>query len=350
MSDTQPKGKPPVVLVDVMNLVFRCHYAFRGLTCDSKPTGVLYGGLRTLLDLREKVSCRMVFCWDHGIPVPGASRPQNWRVSFLPSYKASRKPSADYPLVLQQLPEFGRVLELLGYTNLGIPGLEADDLIGILASELSCGGESVLIFSTDRDLYQLLGPGVEILVPKRSQGAFQRLTVSEVEAKWGVPVTRWAEYLALGGDSSDNIKPRRGMGPKTAVRLIQSGLDLEGGLLTQPKTLRKQYDLESIWEDISHSYRAARLPRSWDDERIVKIVGKPPQIFVDPFWENPKQRARAERAFETFCADYELVSLLSRRHAFFHNEYKTCTLPTSPQLPPKPPQKQAKSRLRSILV
>src|SRR6185436_11768134 len=205
----------PVVLVDVMNLVFRSHFAFSGLSSEGKPTGVIYGILKSIADLRDNVSKRIVFVWDHGIPVLGAEKPRNWRDEMMKGYKGTRKQDPEVrKLVFPQLLSCSQLIKALGYSNESIMGLEADDLIGLLAANTK---DDVLIYSTDQDFYQLLNSKVRILVPKKDKGVFRIVTAADVEAG-GVAPSRWAEYLALGGDKSDNIKPMRGMGPKTAIK------------------------------------------------------------------------------------------------------------------------------------
>ena len=81
----------PVILVDVLNSVFRCHWAYRNLSYEGEPTGVQYGFLKIINDLRETVSPRILWCWDHGVPVPGAAKPANWRDPIVKAYKATRK-------------------------------------------------------------------------------------------------------------------------------------------------------------------------------------------------------------------------------------------------------------------
>src|SRR5215467_8102677 len=93
-----------VVLVDMMNLVFRCHFVHQNLQYDGEHTGVQYGVLRTIDQLRTNVSKRIVFIWDHGIPVLGAPRPRNWRQDVVPKYKGTRQHDKDLQkIVFSQL-------------------------------------------------------------------------------------------------------------------------------------------------------------------------------------------------------------------------------------------------------
>jgi 5'-3' exonuclease len=315
------------------------HHAFHGLQSDGQPTGIIYGAVKAIHDLREKVSHRIVFCWDHGVPVPGAVRPRNWREEFLPAYKATRKhDDEDRRRALGQFPDLFKIITWLGYSSASVMGLEADDVIGILANEIK---GDVLIFSTDKDFYQLLGPQVEILVPQKDKGRFQRINAHVVEEKFGIPVTCWAEYLALGGDSSDNIKPRRGMGPKTAARLVKEGARLDCSFNLQPPAFQKQHSgLESIWNTIRCSYSAARIPQARNDSRIAVYCTGWKSLCPNPnqHWENPAQKRHAEESFARYCADREMITLISLRRALFNSqgEQECQASPPERNLPPRP--------------
>ena len=168
----------PVILIDVMNLVFRAHFAFQNLQSDGKHTGVQYGVLKTIDQLRTNVSKRLVFVWDHGIPVLGAARPRNWREDLVPAYKANRKRDKGLTrIVFSQLLDLADIITCLGYTNLGIMGLEADDVIGLLSRHY----DSVAIFSTDCDYYQLLNKNVSIVIPKKDKKTYRFITRYNVE-------------------------------------------------------------------------------------------------------------------------------------------------------------------------
>jgi 5'-3' exonuclease len=323
-------SKPPVILIDVMNSVFRQHYTHRNLTSDGRSTGLLYGFIKAVHDLRENVSKRIVFCWDHGVPVPGAARPRNWREEFLPEYKATRKHDGDdWAQIVQQLPKLHDAIRMLGYSNVAVMGLEADDVIGVLSHQLSKNND-VLIHSTDHDMYQLLSPRVQILAPGSDKGKFRRITAADVEREYEIPVSRWAEYLALGGDSSDNIKPKKGMGPKTAIKLIRGGADLRWAWEQQPEGFRvRHFDYEPIWPQILKSHRAASIPTSWSDPRIKGALGTWKDILPcpDPRWED---KQAASENFARFCANHDMTTLLAiRRNLFQTQGEQTCQQTTA---------------------
>jgi 5'-3' exonuclease len=316
-------SKEPVILIDVMNTVFRSHFAFQNLQNEGHHTGVQYGVLKTIDQLRTNVSKRLVFVWDHGIPVLGAERPRNWREDLVPTYKANRKRDKDLTrIVFSQLLDLADMITCLGYTNLGIMGLEADDVIGLLSRHY----DSVAIFSTDCDYYQLLNKNVRIVVPKKDKKTYRFITRSDVETENGISMDRWAEYLALGGDKSDNIKPMRGMGPKTAIKLIQAGADLRGNLTfdEQKQDFRQGFEkYRECWLEILKSYHASQIPTSMQDSRItdcLKMHGSKTFPIPEQHWKDDRHYRDSYNKFVQFLADRNMVSLLGIRQRFFTKE------------------------------
>lgn len=320
VSTTNHSGEP-IVLIDCMNILFRSHFAFKGLTTkEGAPTGVYHGFFLEVHQLISKIGWRLIFCWDGGIPGPGVARQPNWRMKILPSYKGTRKPSEDSAVVFQQIPEVVRILNLMGFPSVGIPGLEADDIIGILSSQNP--DERIEIFSTDRDLYQLLSPNTRITKPGRMGNAdWSRINARGVLSEYGITIEDWPKYLALGGDSSDNIKPVAGWGPETAKKLVALGADPSLAFESNPASVRESKygdKLRENWSAIQASYIVAAIPRTMYERRIVNCTKNlkliPLATYQGPVVPNRTQRI-AE--FTRFCADNELVTLLSKRREYF---------------------------------
>lgn len=320
----------PVILVDVSNLAFRAGFAFIDLNHEGQPTGTVYGVLKTILELRSKISPRMIFVWDHGVPVPGAAKPENWRDRAVAGYKATRRQDpALYHGILAQMPEVYAVLQMLGYCSVSVPGLEADDVIGILARELPY---HIRIFSSDKDFFQLLNDRVWVLPPKQKNGGYRTRTAADIEQEYGVLIRRWPEYLALGGDTADNLNPAPGsglFGPKTAAKLITSGVDLTRPLAEQPEEFQVKYGVH--WDKIQLAYFAARIPTCWEDPRIAGCVtkaGGKPNYHTNQLIKDPEQRLRK---FTRFLADRNMLSLLSVRRDFFDvRRVDECHNPSQP--------------------
>lgn len=234
------------LLVDGFNLAFRSHYGMERVGLrrpDGFPTGALHGWIRTLWSLEdgEKPDRSAVF-FDLG----GSER----HLAALPDYKAQRE---DTPPDLElQIPEIKRLTALMGFRVVEQRGVEADDLLASAARRLVAEGHDVVIVSADKDFGQCVGgPIVQLVPPPTANPAlgWRRLDPAGVTEKFGVPPARIPDYLALVGDTSDNIPGLRGVGPKTAVKWLAEHGDLEGVLAAadrlEPARFREQVVAEA---------------------------------------------------------------------------------------------------------
>ncbi len=235
------------LLIDGFNLVFRSHFAMERSNLrrpsDQFPTGALHGWMKALLDLRaaeQPDRCAVFF--DLG----GSDR----HLAVLPEYKAQRDDTPED--IVLQLPEIKALTSLLGFQVFERRGVEADDLIATAVRRLSAEGHACLIVSADKDFGQCVGgPVLQLAPPPTANPAagWRRLDAAAVEEKFGVPPRLIADYLALVGDTSDNIPGLRGVGPKTAVKWLQEHGDLAGVLAAadrlQPERFREQVQAEA---------------------------------------------------------------------------------------------------------
>lgn len=213
------------LLLDGYNLAFRAFYALpETLTrSDGLPTGAIHGWLRTLwyLEEQEKAECGVVF-FDLG----GAARHE----ALHADYKANRTELPDG--LRRQIPYMKKIAVLLGFGGIERHGVEADDLIATWARILSEQGESIKIVSADKDLGQCLRmPGVTQLLPAPTANpklGWRDLDAEGLQEKLGIPPRLVPDYLALIGDTSDNIPGLAGVGPKTATKWLQQFGSLEG--------------------------------------------------------------------------------------------------------------------------
>jgi len=234
------------LLVDGFNLAFRSHYGMEKADLrrnDGFPTGALHGWVRTLWSVEdgEKPDRTVVF-FDLG----GSDR----HLAALPDYKAQREDTpAD--LVLQ-IPELKRLTALMGLGVVEQSGVEADDLLASAAKRLAAEGHEVVIVSADKDFGQCVGGKVVQLVPPPTANpalGWRRLDPAGVRDKFGVPPELIPDYLALVGDTSDNIPGLRGVGPKTAVKWLTEHGALERVLAAaerlEPARFREQVVAEA---------------------------------------------------------------------------------------------------------
>jgi len=211
------------LLVDGYNMAFRAFYGMPELTRgDGFPTGALHGWVKTmwLLQDREKPDAMLVF-FDLG----GSQD----RLALHPEYKAQRKETPE-PLE-QQIPVIKDLTRAMGLVGVELDGVESDDLLASQARMLANAGHEVLIVSADKDFAQCVDERIRILLPPPTANpklGWRILDAAGVGEKFGVAPAQIADYLALIGDTSDNIPGINGVGPKTATKWFAEFKTLEG--------------------------------------------------------------------------------------------------------------------------
>ena len=205
-----PEGRPSLYLVDAMSNIHRAYHAIARLsTSAGRPTNAIYGFVTMLRKmLREHRPEYLAVAWD------GPQRTQ--RHEAYAQYKANRPAMADD--LAGQIPEVRRVLDAYRIPVLELPGYEADDVIGTLAKKASAAGLDVVIVTADKDMLQLVGPGVRVF----HTGREIFLDAAGVREFFGVPPEQVADVLALMGDSVDNVPGVPGVGQVTAKKWIET--------------------------------------------------------------------------------------------------------------------------------
>jgi DNA polymerase I len=218
-----PKKAPRIFLVDAYALIYRAYFAFiqRPLTNSrGENTSAPFGFANFLLSVREEHQPDyLAIVFDKGM---------SQREEIYPEYKATREKMPDD--LAASLPRIREMVEAFHDSVVEVEGYEADDVIGTLAVQARSQGLEAVIVSGDKDFYQLVGPGIHLLNPGRGgPTGVEPEWVDETNAgeKFGVSPERIPDYLALIGDSSDNIPGAPGIGPKTAVKLLQEYGDVE---------------------------------------------------------------------------------------------------------------------------
>jgi DNA polymerase-1 len=198
-------------LFDGSAFLYRSFFALPPLTTSSGfPTGAIYGFLRSILAiLKTEKPNYMAIAFD--LPAP------TQRKLAYSEYKSQRPPTPD-PLKVQ-IPVIKELINLLGIKLLEMPGYEADDLIAYLTQKAKKEGFKVKIYSPDKDVLQLVEGSQVVVINPISEEVFDENKVIE---KFGVPPQKLADYLALVGDKTDNIEGVKGVGPKTAINLINT--------------------------------------------------------------------------------------------------------------------------------
>lgn len=205
--------RPTLVLIDGHALAYRMFFALPAQGFQTKagePTNAVYGFARTLLDLLDERPDYLAVSFDQGL---------SGRGDLYPDYKGTREKMPD-DLRLQ----LRRIRELVAAFNvpiLELDGYEADDVIGSVAPQAEAQGVDVRIITGDRDLLQLLSERTTVQLPARRQGNGPELwDLARFRAEYGLEPGQLVEMKGLMGDSSDNIPGVKGVGEKTATRLI----------------------------------------------------------------------------------------------------------------------------------
>ena len=217
----------PLILVDGSSYLYRAYHAFPPLTNSAgEPTGAMYGVLNMLKSLLAQYN-------PSHVAVVFDAKGKTFRDELFEHYKSHRPPMPDD--LRAQIEPLHEMVRAMGLPLLAVSGVEADDVIGTLALEAEKKGLSVLISTGDKDMAQLVTPAITLINTMSNT----ILGPEEVEQKYGVPPALIIDFLAMMGDSSDNIPGVPGVGEKTAQALLQ-GL---GSMQTIYDNLDKVADL-----------------------------------------------------------------------------------------------------------
>ena len=254
--------RPTLYLIDGSGYLYRAFFALPPLaTTTGMPTNAIYGFVTMLQKVvRERRPDYLAVVFDEKGPTQ--------RHAQFKEYKAQRRPMPDS--LSQQIPYIHRAVEAYAIPVVKLEGYEADDLIGTLAVQAAGKGFEVVIVSPDKDMFQLLSPSIRIFDPVKDKV----LTEEECLARFGVDPTRVVEVMGLMGDSVDNIPGVKGIGEKTARKLIEEFHTIENLLAHLPdvKSAKVRALLEDQAEDARRSRELAVLipdcPVNFDQDRL----------------------------------------------------------------------------------
>ncbi len=236
-----------IFLIDGSGYFYRAFHAIRGLkNSQGLPTNAVFGFTRMLLKLLdEKISDRMVMFFD--------SKGPTFRHEMYTDYKANRPPMPEELAV--QIPYIHDVTQAFRIPTFSLPGFEADDLIGTTAVKAQDDGYYVVIVSGDKDLKQLISDRAIIWDPMKD------VLVNLKDIKdTGITPEQLTDVMGLSGDTSDNIPGVPGIGPKTALSLIQTFGDMET-LYQQVDTITKKKQHQNLVEFKDQAFLSRDLVR-----------------------------------------------------------------------------------------
>jgi DNA polymerase-1 len=254
---------PPLLLVDAPHLLYRGFFALPDTITgpDGMPVNALLGSVNQVLWCVERYSPRaVVMCF--------GQESADYRVAAYPAYHADRPPMPDgLEAQWSRAPDLYRALGWIVSTS---PELEADDLLGSLASaEVDAGGRA-LILTGDRDMFQCVGENVTVLLQRARQEGPDEVDAAGVVERYGIEPAQVPDFIALRGDPSDGLPGAKGIGAKTAADLLRRKGDLEhvilGAVREKPgvrRALIEQADELRMFRDIA-ALRVAPVERPAD--------------------------------------------------------------------------------------
>ena len=243
----------PLLLMDATGLVFRAYYSIRELTSPTgMPVNAVFGVLKMILKVIEDVKPK-------GCAAFFDTARRTFRTEQFADYKANRPLPPD--TLIPQIPIVIEGMEACGCPALLEPGYEADDLIASFVAQHP--GDFKLILSGDRDMLQLIGDKTYVLVQTRGVSELKVYTPDVFRAEYGFGPKNFVDYKALRGDPSDNIPGVKGVGEKTARKLVVQFGSLEGVYekLADVKPERIRKALEGAREEVFQFRELVTLKR-----------------------------------------------------------------------------------------
>lgn len=322
------------VLVDGMNMVYRCGYTYANLTTrDQRPTGATYGSILQILGLWKHIKDRplhVIVFWEGSAP-KGADRKAipSWRKSIYPKYKGTRKTDPAMDDARAQVPALMDGIQRLHIPQAYVAGLEADDLIGLAASELDRSGQvsDIVIFSTDKDMYQCVSHNIRVL--RMLRGKAEVIGQKQVVSELGIPPELVPQYKALCGDTSDNYRSVAGIGPKTALRMLSDGVRPSFPEFSdhsrKVRSIYRDHAISHEWSRVHLCYKIAKIPTGFNGDVLLPI---PKQLLREAeksirlavgssLSREPFSKSKAIAQWAQWCGEYELYSLLADRRQVF---------------------------------
>ena len=248
-----------VCLVDGSGYIFRAFYGIPSLTApDGTPVNAVYGFTNMFLRLTQNIPC------DYSLVLFDAKR-QNFRNEFFPEYKGTRKEIPEE--LIPQFPVIREAVKALNLNQLEMEGYEADDLIATYADQALSKGYEVVVVSADKDLMQLIRPGVRFYDPMKDKF----FTPEDVKEKFGVYPDKVVDVQALAGDSIDNVPGVPGIGLKTAAQLVNEFGSLQE-VLDHAGEIKQNKRRETLLENRENALISLQLVTLKKDVPVEKQI------------------------------------------------------------------------------
>lgn len=241
-----------VCLIDGSGYIFRAFYALPPLNSpDGIPVNAVLGFMNMIMRLTAKIRC------DYCLVLFDAKR-QNYRNEIFPEYKGTRKEIPEE--LIPQFPIIHQAVEILNLNHLEMEGYEADDLIATYTRKALEKGDEVVVVSADKDLMQLIRPGVEFYDSMKDRF----FTPEDVKEKFGVYPEHVVDVQALAGDATDNVPGVPGIGLKTAAELVNQFGSLQE-VLARADEIKQNKRRETLLANLENARISEQLVRLKDD-------------------------------------------------------------------------------------
>lgn len=288
-----------ICLVDGSGYIFRAFYALPPLnTSDGVPVNAVLGFLNMFMRLTAKIPC------DYCLVLFDAKR-QNFRNTIFPDYKGTRKEIPEE--LIPQFPIIHKAVEVLNLNHLEMEGFEADDLIATYAKKALDEGMEAVIVSSDKDLMQLIRPGVEFYDSMKDKF----FTAEDVKEKFGVYPDKVVDVQALAGDSTDNVPGVPGIGLKTAAELVNQFGSLEE-VLQRASEIKQNKRRETVLNNIDNARISQKLVTLKDDVNVTHPISE--YHCKAPVWQKVLE----------FIDTYELNSIRLRMEKWTAEQTARC--------------------------
>ena len=301
-----------LILIDSYAQIFRAYYAVRALSNSAgEPSNAIFAMCKFLLKMHDEYPDH------HGAFVFDMGRPPH-RLALAPAYKANRAPMPED--LCRQMDTIRELIRAFGWPMIQEQDWEADDLIACVVEHFK--EPHILIVSADKDLAQLIDRRVQMLVPDQANKGFTLRGVEQVQEKFGVSPKQILDYLAMIGDSSDNIPGVEGVGPKTACQLLNQCGSLEQ-MFSHPESIAKEKLRLKITE------AEALLKKN---VQLIRLVTQKPENVC---WnDHTFQRQMPDfSAILQIAEKYELKSLIKDLSKRLDDADQDLFRPAAPELP-----------------
>lgn len=329
-----------VCLIDGSGYIFRAFYALPPMTSPSGlPVNAVYGFTNMFLKLTNQIKC------DYSLVLFDAKR-KNFRNEIFPDYKGTRKEIPE-----ELIPQFELIHNAVTALNLNyleMDGYEADDLIATYAEKALKKGYEVVVISGDKDLMQLIRPGVEFYDPMKDKF----FTAEDVKEKFGVYPEQVVDVQALSGDSIDNVPGVPGIGPKTAAELVNQFGSLEA-VLEHAGEIKQNKRRETLLANLDNARISKELVTLKKDVPVThdldEYTCRRPELttllhFVDEYGFK-SIRPRVEKWVSEQCSDPQSPQAVNAARKEIEKKYELITDETGLK---RWANKISKSRLFSI--